>query len=48
MKLGVQPNSFDWAGAPRRFSRNLADIGKTAEEVDFDRIGVADPLGNTR
>jgi F420-dependent oxidoreductase-like protein len=42
MKLGVQLNSFDWTGGPGRFGRNLADIGKTAEEAGFDRIGVAD------
>ena len=42
MKLGVQLNSFDWTGGPERFGRNLADIGKTAEEAGFDRIGVAD------
>lgn len=42
MKLGVQLNSFDWTGGPGQFGRNLADIGKTAEEAGFDRIGVAD------
>jgi F420-dependent oxidoreductase-like protein len=42
MKLGVQLNSFDWSGGPGRFGRNLADIGTIAEEVGFDRIGVAD------
>jgi F420-dependent oxidoreductase-like protein len=42
MKLGVQLNSFGWTGGSGRFGRNLADIGKTAEEVGFDRIGVAD------
>ena len=42
MKLGVQLNSFDWTGGPGRFGRNLAEIGKTAEEAGFDRIGVAD------
>jgi alkanesulfonate monooxygenase SsuD/methylene tetrahydromethanopterin reductase-like flavin-dependent oxidoreductase (luciferase family) len=42
MKLGVQLNSFDWTGGPVRLGRNLADIGKTAEEAGFDRIGVAD------
>ena len=42
MKLGLQLNSFDWNGGPERFSRNLADIGKAAEEAGFDRIGVAD------
>jgi F420-dependent oxidoreductase-like protein len=42
MKLGVQLNSFDWTAGPARFSRNLADIGRVAEEAGFDRIGVAD------
>ena len=42
MKLGVQLNSFDWVGGPERFGRNLADIGRVAEEAGFDRIGVAD------
>ena len=42
MKLGVQLNSFDWTGGPGQFGRNLAKIGKTAEEAGFDRIGVAD------
>jgi len=42
MKLGVQLNSFDWTGGPERFGRNLADIGRVAEEAGFDRIGVAD------
>jgi|SRR5215210_1533103 len=44
MKLGVQLNSFDWSGGPERFGRNLADIGRVAEEAGFDRIGVADHL----
>jgi F420-dependent oxidoreductase-like protein len=42
MKLGVQLNTFDWTGGPGQFGRNLAKIGKTAEEAGFDRIGVAD------
>ena len=42
MKLGVQLNSFDWTGGPVQFGSDLADIGKTAEEAGFDRIGVAD------
>jgi F420-dependent oxidoreductase-like protein len=42
MKLGVQLNGFDWSGGPERFGRNLADIGRVAEEAGFDRIGVAD------
>src|SRR5215208_857523 len=42
MRLGVQLNSFDWSGGPEHFGRNLADIGRVAEEVGFDRIGVAD------
>ncbi len=44
MKLGLQLNSFDWGGGTERFGRNLADIGRTAEEAGFDRIGVADHL----
>jgi F420-dependent oxidoreductase-like protein len=42
MRIGLQLNSFDWAGGPERFGRNLADIGRVAEEAGFDRIGVAD------
>jgi F420-dependent oxidoreductase-like protein len=42
MKLGIQLNSFDWIGGPERFAKNLADIGRVAEEAGFDRIGVAD------
>jgi len=42
MKLGIQLNSFDWTGGPERFGKNLADIGRVAEEAGFDRIGVAD------
>jgi alkanesulfonate monooxygenase SsuD/methylene tetrahydromethanopterin reductase-like flavin-dependent oxidoreductase (luciferase family) len=42
MKLGLQLNSFDWAGGPERFASNLAEIGEAAEEAGFDRIGVAD------
>ena len=44
MNLGVQLNSFDWNGGPERFGKNLADIGRVAEEAGFDRIGVADHL----
>ena len=44
MKLGLQLNSFDWNGGPERFGRNLAEIGRTAEQAGFDRIGVADHL----
>ena len=42
MKLGIQLNSFDWKGGPERFAKNLADIGRAAEEAGFERIGVAD------
>src|SRR5215204_1906793 len=44
MKLGLQLNSFDWGGGPGRFGKNLAEIGRVAEEAGFDRIGVADHL----
>ena len=44
MKLGLQLNSFDWAGGPRRFAETLAGIARAAEEAGFDRIGVADHL----
>jgi F420-dependent oxidoreductase-like protein len=44
MRLGVQLNSFDWSAGPDRFGRNLAQIGRVAEEAGFDRIGVADHL----
>jgi F420-dependent oxidoreductase-like protein len=44
MRLGLQLNNFDWEGGSERFGRNLADIGWTAEEAGFDRIGVADHL----
>lgn len=42
MRLGLQLNSFDWNGSPKRFAANLADIARAAEEAGFDRIGVAD------
>jgi F420-dependent oxidoreductase-like protein len=42
MRLGLQLNSFDWNGGPKRFAANLADIARAAEEAGFDRIGVAD------
>ena len=42
MKLGLQLNSFDWNGRPERFGRTLTNIAQAAEEVGFDRIGVAD------
>jgi F420-dependent oxidoreductase-like protein len=44
MKLGLQLNSFDWSEGPERIGRDLADIGRAAEEAGFDRIGVADHL----
>ena len=44
MKLGLQLNSFDWAGGTEQFGGKLAQIGRVAEEVGFDRIGVADHL----
>ena len=44
MKLGLQLNSFDWDGGPKRFASALAEIAQAAEEVGFDRIGVADHL----
>lgn len=44
MKLGLQLNSFDWAGGPEQFGGKLAEIGRVAEEAGFDRIGVADHL----
>jgi F420-dependent oxidoreductase-like protein len=44
MKLGLQLNSFDWAGGPGQFGRKLAEVGRVAEEAGFDRIGVADHL----
>jgi F420-dependent oxidoreductase-like protein len=44
MKLGLQLNSFDWAGGPDRFGERLAEIGRATEEAGFDRIGVADHL----
>jgi F420-dependent oxidoreductase-like protein len=44
MKLGLQLNSFDWSGGPERFGEKLAQIGETAEEAGFNRIGVADHL----
>lgn len=42
MKLGLQLNSFDWAGGPRRFATKLVEIGQAAEEAGFDGVGVAD------
>jgi F420-dependent oxidoreductase-like protein len=42
MKLGLQLNSFDWAGGPGRFGAVLAEISRTAEDAGLDRIAVAD------
>jgi F420-dependent oxidoreductase-like protein len=42
VKLGLQLNSFDWAGRPERFRTTLFEIARTAEEAGFDRIAVAD------
>ena len=44
MKLGVQLNSFDWAGGPEQFAATLAGISQAAEEAGLDLIGVADHL----
>jgi F420-dependent oxidoreductase-like protein len=44
MKLGLQLNSFDWAGGPARFAKTLVEIARAAEEAGFDRVGVADHL----
>jgi F420-dependent oxidoreductase-like protein len=44
MRLGIQLNSFDWKGGPEHFGTTLVDIARAAEEVGFDRIGVADHL----
>jgi F420-dependent oxidoreductase-like protein len=44
VKLGLQLNSFDWDGGPKRFASALAEIAQAAEEAGFDRIGVADHL----
>ena len=44
MKLGLQLNSFDWAGGPERFAGTLVEIARVADEAGFDRIGVADHL----
>jgi F420-dependent oxidoreductase-like protein len=42
VKLGIQLNSFDWAGGPERFAGTLAEIAHAAEDAGLDRIGVAD------
>lgn len=44
MKLGLQLNSFDWRGGAANFASTLAAVARAAEEVGFDRIGVADHL----
>jgi F420-dependent oxidoreductase-like protein len=44
MKLGLQLNSFDWAGGTARFADTLVEIARAAEVAGFDRIGVADHL----
>lgn len=44
MKLGLQLNSFDWEGGPKRFGETLGSIAGAAEEAGFDRLGVADHL----
>jgi F420-dependent oxidoreductase-like protein len=45
VRLGLQLNSFDWPGGPVRFGDTLVEIARTAEDCVFDRIGVADHLG---
>jgi F420-dependent oxidoreductase-like protein len=42
MKLGLQLNSFDWAGGAERFGATLTEIARTAEDAGFERIAVAD------
>jgi len=43
MKLGLQLNSFGWAGGPERFGRNLAEIGFVP---DVDAISPLETIGS--
>ncbi len=42
MKLGLQINSFTWAGGDAAIGRTLARIVRTADDVGFDSIWVMD------
>jgi F420-dependent oxidoreductase-like protein len=42
MKLGLQVVDFTAPGGPRALARALAETAKTAEEVGFSTIGIAD------
>jgi F420-dependent oxidoreductase-like protein len=44
VKLGVQIADFAWSGSSARMGETLADIVRTAEEIGFDLIGVADHM----
>ncbi len=44
MKLGVQIADFAWAGGPAGMADTLAGIARTADDLGFDVIGVADHL----
>ena len=42
MKIGLQPNRFDWSGGPERFGRPLVDIARASEGAGFGCIGVGE------
>jgi F420-dependent oxidoreductase-like protein len=44
VKLGVQIADFAWSGGPPQMGETLANIVRTAENVGFDLIGVADHM----
>ncbi len=42
MKFGLEINEFDWPGGPEDMGRQLADIGRRAEQAGFDSVWVWD------
>lgn len=42
MKFGLEINEFDWSGGERQMGRQLARIGKRAEDAGFDSVWVWD------
>ncbi len=44
MRLGLQLNRFQWAGGPAETARQLAQIGRAAEEGGFSSLWVMDHL----
>src|SRR6476646_12206895 len=44
MKLALQINNYDWTVEPTRMGATFAEIARTADEVGFSSIAVADHL----